>query len=59
MKAMGIEQSERELKEMINKYDNNENGTIDFEEYIGLLTQYGQIKNTDEWKVDPFDDFDY
>ena len=41
MKAMGIEQSERELKEMINKYDNNENGTIDFEEYIGLLTQYG------------------
>jgi Ca2+-binding EF-hand superfamily protein len=37
MKSLGHDASEQELKDMIAEVDANDNGTIDFEEFLQLM----------------------
>ncbi|KAI9096628.1 the SdcenSKMLCK complex [Phlyctochytrium arcticum] len=37
MKALGFEPSNEEIKRMLKEMDDNDSGTIDFEEFLGLM----------------------
>merc|ERR1712083_734748 len=45
MKSLGQNPNEQELEEMINEVDLDQNGTINFEEFLGMMA--AKMKNTD------------
>ena len=42
LRSMGQNPSENDIKEMIDSLDDNENGTIEFSEFIGLVDKLNQ-----------------
>ncbi|KAF9594214.1 hypothetical protein IFM89_028871 [Coptis chinensis] len=47
MRSLGQNPTEAELQDMINKVDADQNGTIDFPEFLNLMARKMKVKDTD------------
>ncbi|KAI8868552.1 putative calmodulin [Ramicandelaber brevisporus] len=57
--AIGFHPTEQELKDLVNDLDTDYNGTIDFDEFVTLMTTRGSTEKTEEQELrDIFDMFD-
>jgi len=58
MRSLGQNPSEAELQDMINEVDKDGNGTIDFPEFLSLMTRKMKDTDTEEELVEAFKVFD-
>ena len=58
MKNLGQSPSEAELQDMINEVDIDGNGTIDFQEFLGLMARKMRDTDSEEELVEAFKVFD-
>lgn len=58
MKSLGLNPTEDELRDMVNEIDADQNGTIDFEEFIQLMSHTVGPSNLDEELQKAFEVFD-
>jgi calmodulin len=40
MRSLNIDPTDTELKDMINEVDRNQNGTIEYEEFVAMISRY-------------------
>eukprot|EP00890_Picochlorum_soloecismus_P005479 jgi/Picsp_1/5932/NSC_03289-R1_calmodulin len=58
MRSLGQTPTEAELKEMIEEVDTNKDGTIDFKEFLGLMSRKTKDKDSQEELREAFKVFD-
>ena len=58
MKSLGQNPTDAELRELINEYDADGNGTLDFAEFLQLMTRKMKQIDTEEELVEAFKVFD-
>ncbi|KAJ0164890.1 Calmodulin [Colletotrichum tanaceti] len=58
MRSLGLNPSDTELNDMVNEVDADNNGTIDFNEFLNLMAQKVQIGDAEEELKNAFKVFD-
>jgi len=58
LKTMGLAPSKEEIKDMLNELDIDQNGCIDFSEFVTMMTKDTKTKNAEEEMLEAFKMFD-